>query len=82
MNAKATTHKEYMDALDELAATKPLLGTHTIGKLTITVYHKQWEVTDGRSYAARGSNRTAGGMRISINRAVHTYLSLYKHSLR
>ncbi|HMN07075.1 MAG TPA: hypothetical protein PKD45_15275 [Flavobacteriales bacterium] len=82
MNAEATTHKEYMDALDELAAAKPLLGTHTIGALTVTVYHRQWEVTDGRHFTERGSNSTAIGMRIGINRAVHTYLNLYKHSLR
>lgn len=82
MNAEATTHKEYMDTLDELAATKPLLGKHTIGALTVTVYHRHWEVTDGRHFTKRGSNSTAIGMRIGVNRAVHTYLNLYKHSLR
>lgn len=68
MDFAADTAEEYRAALAAMERL-PIIGTHTIGELTISVSHKRWTVSDlhGNEYGGavtapakvRGSVRTA-----------------------
>lgn len=73
MHYDADTSAEYTAAFNELRR-QPLLGTHTIGDLTLTVGPSKWNLTDGHGNNASGQVTTGPATREKINKALHTWL--------
>lgn len=73
MNREANTRAEYQDALDALEH-QPIIGTHTIGDLTLEVNMKRWTMHDshGNSYGAAA--RSGEAMRNGIAKAAAQWM--------
>jgi len=74
MNTKAKDRDSYIAAMRELASV-PIIGTHTIGKLTIECSMRHWKVTDGSNTFGGGALK-GGAMRNKVSAAVDTWMDL------
>lgn len=72
MNVEATTKAQYENALTRLDL-EPIVGRHTIGKLSIDVSAKAWRVYDGLN-AWSGPGRTGAGLRNGVAKAVKAWI--------
>ena len=74
MNREATTRAESQDALDALEH-EPIIGTHTIGKLTLAVNHRRWSMYDSHGNAYGAAARTGEAMRNGIAKAFAQWMN-------
>ena len=73
MNAKAKTREEYETAFVELQR-HPILGTHTIGVLTLDVGPRAWVLRAGPN-TFQGPVKKAPETRLRIHRALMRWLN-------
>lgn len=75
MKEKRETYEAGLFAL----VGKPLIGSHTIGELTIEFTHRTWSVFDANGNRWSGRATTGHGLREGASKAVRKWLKLNPH---
>lgn len=75
MAKKPTTLQEKYAELLATWAQGPLIGAHTIGELTLVVYHRSWRLTHGEYSVADGPTKHAKETRAKITCAIMKWVS-------
>ena len=68
------TREDYLSAFQAMSE-KPIMGTHRIGVLTITVGALRWTINDGRGNTHTGMTGNGPVTRNRIHTALHKWLN-------